>query len=359
MYWVAYSSVLRLPPHISFWLAQMLFLFASQEEIKGGHLSIINLIIIGVTTMSRTALSKQQPASNAHGTKNSGVYKIVTNQILNLLEQGTVPWKQPWSVIPGDGPINVRGTPYRGANYFLLSSLGFERPIYLTYRQALEHGGNVKKGEHGIPVVYWKLIDAKESDESKRIPFLRYYLVFNIAQCENLKLPDRITQLQPPPDFNPIETAESIWSAYPNPPKLRHIGDCALYIPSVDEIWMPARYTFNSQEAFYSTLFHEMGHSTGHGSRLNRDLGIKHGIQSYSREELVAEMTSAFLCARAGISKPVLENQAAYLANWSEALKNDPKMFVTAAGKAQKAADFILGVTAVSKEPETVGELCA
>ena len=312
---------------------------------------------------SATALSEpnQSPATQDNG-KGSNVYKIITQQILNLLEQGTIPWKRPWSITQSDDPVNIRGTPYRGANYFLLSCLGYDRPIFLTYKQSLELGGNVKQGEKGIPVVYWRLIDVKEIDkvtgevEIKRVPFLRYYTVFNIEQCENIKLPAQFSNTnQPPPDFDPIEAAEAIWTGYPNPPVLHHRGNRAYYRLGTDEIVMPPLHSFEKREEYYSTLFHEMGHSTRHNTRLHREFGRSKVQHGYAREELVAEMTSAFLCGRAGISQPVLENQAAYLASWSKNLKDDPKLFVVAAGHAQKAADHILN----AKATEEATEMCA
>jgi len=261
--------------------------------------------------------------------------------------------------------MNVRGTPYRGANYFILGALGYERPIYLTFKQAIELGGNVRRGEKGWPVVYWKMLKAKNSDadqpaegshspddKPKIIPFLRYFTVFNIAQCEGLSLPSRFAEKpQPPPCFDPIEAAEGIRTAYPNPPTFHFSGGRASYSPSRDQITMPPKEAFESGGEYYSTLFHEMGHSTGHKNRLSRDLDYSRGHQDYAREELIAEMCSAFLCAKAGISQPVIENQAAYLDCWSQNLKSDSKLFVTAAGKAQKAADHILGVSA-SNETE-------
>jgi antirestriction protein ArdC len=147
-------------------------------------------------------------------------------------------------------------------------------------------------------------------------------------------------------NFNPILEAERIWTGYPNPPSLHYGGNRAVYKSTTDQILMPPRNTFESPEEFYSVLFHEAGHSTGHKTRLDRDLGMKHGHQAYSKEELVAEMCSAFLCAKAGISQPVIANQVAYIADWSTSLRDDPKLFVTAAGRGQKAADFILGVGA-------------
>jgi len=319
--------------------------------------------------MTTTTLPKHQQ-SQPNGAKGSNVYQIVTDQILKLLEQGTVPWRRPWSQVIGDGPMNVRGTAYRGANYFLLSSLGYERPIYLTFKQARELDGNVRRGEKGWPVVYWKMLEAKADDtdqppddKPKLIPFLRYFTVFNVSQCDGLSLPDRFAEKpQTAPSFDPIEAAEKIWEGYPNPPRLHPHGNRASYSPSLDQITIPPKSAFDGGEEYYSTLFHEMAHSTGHSSRLKRDSGFSRGHQDYAREELVAEMCSAFLCAKAGISQPVIENQAAYLAFWSKALRDDPKLFVTAGGKAQKAADHILGVGASDEaepaESEPIGE-CA
>jgi len=223
---------------------------------------------------------------------NWGVYQIVTDQILKLLEQGNIPWHRPWSQVIGDGPINVRGTPYRGANYFLLSSLGYERPIFLTYRQATELGGNVKRGEKGWPVIYWKMLEAKVEDtdqppyeKPKPIPFLRYFTVFNVSQCEGLSLPSRFAEKpQPAPSFDPIEEAEKIWDGYPNPPRLHLHGNRASYSPSLDQITMPPKSAFDGGEEYFSTLFHEMAHSTGHKTRLSREFGFRRGHPDYARE---------------------------------------------------------------------------
>ena len=209
---------------------------------------------MGISTI---ALSEQKQALKPHGNRDSGVYEIVTKQILALLEKGTIPWRRPWSPITGDEPMNVRGNLYRGANYFLLSALEYDRPIFLTFRQAIELGGNVRRGEKGFPVVYWKPLEARNDDgedqpdgaKPKLVPFLRYYTVFNISQCEGLKLPGKLKQsLQPPPDFDPITAAESIWANYPDPPKLRYFGSRAVYNPVLDEIRMPPKHAFESRE---------------------------------------------------------------------------------------------------------------
>jgi antirestriction protein ArdC len=210
--------------------------------------------------------------------------------------------------------------------------------------------GHVKKGEKGCPVVFWKWLDVEdeETHETKRIPFLRYYSVFNVAQCENIPAPTQETILSPEP--SPIEAAEEIVANMPHRPEIKKGLDRAFYSPLQDFVGMPAAEQFKTGEEFYSVLFHELTHATGHGSRLNRK-GVagtegnwsSFGSNPYAKEELVAEMGSAFLCGEAGILQRTIDNSAAYVASWLKRLKDDSKLVVQAAGAAQKAADFILG----------------
>ena len=289
-------------------------------------------------------------------------YETITQQILAMLDKGVAPWRKTWKGV--GRPVNIKGNRYRGANFMLLAALDFERPIFLTYKQAQEHGGNVRKGEKGIPVVFWKTLQfEKESDggeaegegEKRQVPFMRHYTVFNVSQCDGVKLPAKLEQPTLEAKFDPVEAAERICAGYPNPPKIRTSGERACYNLALDEIAVPPKTAFESAETYYATLFHEMGHSTGHKSRLDRTMsGNKHG-DTYALEELIAEMTATFLCAEAGIEQPVLENAAAYLEYWGKQLKADPKLFVTAAGRAQKAADYILNV----KHNEQTEEVCA
>jgi antirestriction protein ArdC len=231
-----------------------------------------------------------------------------------------------------------------GINSFVLNSLAFDSPYWLTFKQAKDLGGNVKRGEHGTPVIFWKWLD-REKDDGKRetFPMLRYYTVFNAAQCEGLadKLPGT-------PATREILPCESVIASYRDGPGI-HIdgGDRAFYRPSTDSVHMPARESFESPESWYSILFHELTHSTGHEKRLARFEGPDQFLfasTSYSKEELVAEMGAAFLCGETGISQDV-ENSAAYLASWLRALRQskNSRLIVEAAGKAQKAADLILG----------------
>jgi len=199
-------------------------------------------------------------------------------------------------------------------------------------------------------VVFWKELEVeeKETGETKRPPVIRYYRVFNADQCEGVAPPETPDSAAVPPlEFEPIAEAERIVAGYGGP-AIRHGGNVASYRPIVDVVDMPEAERFVSAEAYYATLFHEFGHSTGHSSRLDRGLDTAiapFGSADYSREELVAEMASAFLCGHAGIAPATLENAAAYIDGWLNALRGDQKLVVQTAGKAQRAADLILGVT--------------
>ena len=284
----------------------------------------------------------------------SQAYEAVTARILDMLSQGQIPWRRPWRAIKGSGmqhPRNISGNLYRGANWFLLGMLSYPHPIFLTYRQAQALGGHIRKGERGFPVVFWKLLQITEDTPTeanqvgRMIPFARTYTVFNVSQCEGLALV--LPEAGPGPvTFDPIQGAEALWEGMPQRPELHYGGDRAWYMPGLDLVKLPPREAFGTPEGFYETLFHEAGHATGHATRLNRKelmAGSHFGARDYSLEELVAELCAAFLCAEAGIDQAVLENQTAYLQGWLENLQKDQSAFVTAAARAQKAADFILG----------------
>jgi antirestriction protein ArdC len=285
------------------------------------------------------------------------IYTIVTEKIINLLEQGVVPWRRPWT--SAGLPRNlVSKKPYRGINHFLLSASKYVSPFWLTMRQANELGGHVCKGEESTIVVFWKVedatqgtgdIDNEETDGKTRRRFLlRYYRVFNLEQCE-LPQPvlDKLPKIETH-EHDPIDTAERIIAAMPNPPEIQHAGSKAFYSPIADRITLPPRELFISADEFYASLDHELVHSSGHVKRLGRD-GIceaaPFGSAVYSKEELVAEMGAAFLCAEAGISNAVIENQAAYVAGWLNKLGDNRKLLIHAAAKAQHAVDYILNRT--------------
>ena len=272
----------------------------------------------------------------------SSVYSIVTEQILKQLESGVAPWHRPWTAEIPKNLVSRRA--YRGINVFLLASNGYGSPYWLTYKQATERGGYVRKGEHGTRIVFWK-IGTRETEDAdgdtieRKSILLRYYTVFNVEQCDGIAVPDAV------PVVNPIEECERIVRQMPNPPVMQQDGR-AWYSPSTDTVGTPSRSAFNSAEEFYSTLFHELTHSTGHTKRVGRD-GIEKlntfGSESYSKEELIAEMGAAMLCGVAGIERKTLSNSAAYLKSWIDVLKSDSHMVVSAASQAQKAADYIQG----------------
>jgi antirestriction protein ArdC len=289
------------------------------------------------------------------------VYAVITDRIVKALETGTVPWRMPWRKIK---PASfVTGAAYRGINRFMLELAtqvnGYSSPYWLTFRQALAQGGNVKKGEKGWPCIFFKTLetdDAAEAEDtqdetkggdtpSRGRAIARYFTVFNLDQCEGIVAP-ALPDVAP---FNPIEACESIVTGFESRGPAIHMGgNQACYIPSRDRVEIPLPQQFASPENFYSTLFHELGHGSGHPTRLARfettAAVAAFGSRSYSEEELVAEMTAAFLCAEAGISPPTVDQQAAYIKGWLARLQDDTRAVVTAAGRAQKASDFILGI---------------
>lgn len=275
-------------------------------------------------------------------------YERITERIVALLEQGTVPWHKPWKVTAGL-PRNLRSNkPYRGINVFLLMAMSYESPHWLTFRQAIQLGGNVKKGEKSCPVVFWKQmqIEDTESGEPRKAPLLRLYHVFNVAQCEGLQ---EVPAEMPMPAAKPAE----IVARMPQPPVLKHGMAQAFYAPREDCVGMPERERFDSEAGYYATLFHELIHATGSEKRLNRaSIAERNGFGSnpYCKEELIAELGSAFLCGYADIVDRTIDNSAAYLEGWLQQLQNDRTLIVSAAAQAQKAADFILGRTFAESE---------
>jgi len=283
------------------------------------------------------------------------IYQEVTNRILELLDTGVAPWRHPIKrSTNSDGmpKSHSTGKNYRGINVFLLAMTswahGYESDYWATYNQISKQAANVKKSEKSTLVVFWKQATTKdkESGDEITIPVLRHYNVFNAEQCEGLVAPDQLVIDTPVEPFVPINEAARIVDAYPNPPTLDHGGSSASYLPQLDRVKIAQPDRFETPESYYSTLFHELAHSTGHSSRLARGLDetlAPFGSPDYSKEELIAEMGSAFLCAAAGIGPPTIEQSAAYIEGWRKKLKDDKKLVVQAAGQGQRAADHVLG----------------
>ena len=284
------------------------------------------------------------------------VYEIITDRIVKQLEAGVVPWRKPWGGPEGMPQSLATNKPYRGVNVFLLSAAGYASPYWVTFNHAKRMGCPVKKGEHGWPVVFWKFLDggadevADEGDgKAKGRAILRYFTVFNTSQCAGLDCIGKPAATGR--TFSPIAACESVLAGLPtNRPKIRHGSAGAFYQPTADLVVMPDRERFDNEAGYYSVLFHELTHSTGHASRLNRDgitEKIRFGSSSYSREELIAEMGAAFLCGHCGIdTAPLTENHAAYVASWLGRLRGDSRLVIQAAGAAQKASDWLLGRSA-------------
>lgn len=274
-------------------------------------------------------------------------YAEVSVRITAALEAGTVPWRHPWRTRGHRNAISGRA--YRGINLLLLGLValqqGYTDPRWITYRQAASLGGHVRRGERGTGIVLWKRIERHDDAESEVIDsfaVMRFYTVFNVAQCEGCELSEPADGVE----FDPIQRAEAIVAGYAGGPPVFHDADRAYYAPSRDEVHLPPRTAFRDADGYYATLFHEATHSTGHPTRLNREghqTAAVFGTPVYAREELVAEFGAAFLCHEAGIDASRLGQSAAYIASWLKALQEDRRLAVVAAGLAQRAVDHILG----------------
>src|SRR5699024_1983877 len=261
------------------------------------------------------------------------IYEMITNQIVEKLEQGTIPWKKPFK---NGIPVNWKTQKaYRGINTLLLD--GGE---YATFKQITEAGGKVKKGAKSHIVVFWKLSKFKEENEEtgeeeiKKVPLLRYYRVFKVGeQTEGIEPKNKEVEF----NHDPIERCENIIKGYTNCPDYTYNSGSAYYRPSMDVVNVPPIKDFEQIEEYYSTFFHEITHSTGHKNRLNRKGIIElnaFGSETYSKEELVAELGASMLCGVAGIDNKVIDNSASYIQSWLNALKNDKTLIVHAAQQA-------------------------
>lgn len=271
------------------------------------------------------------------------IYAKVTNRIIAQLDQGIIPWHKPW-IASNQAISHTTGKPYSLLNQLLLGKPG----EYLTFAQCQKEGGKIKKGEKAQMVVFWKLIETEDekNHEKKEVPFLRYFNVFHVDQCEGITA-KHATPIQA--DIEPDDEAERIISSYltTSGMTLQHLeGDRAFYSPACDTVTIPLIKQFSSIAEYYSTAFHELTHSTGHVSRLNRlEKTAYFGSEAYSKEELIAEIGSAALVNHCGLeTASSICNSATYIQSWLKVLRSDKRFIVSASGKAEKAVDLILNV---------------
>jgi antirestriction protein ArdC len=300
------------------------------------------------------------------------VYSRITDKIIADLEQGVRPWLRPWNADHAAGritrPLRHNGIPYKGINVIMLWSASMTRsysaPLWLTFKQAQELGGHVRKGEAGELVVYADRItrtetDAKGEEVERAIPFLKGYTVFNAEQIDGL--PAHYHAKAEPPALTlhqRIDAADRFFTA--TQADIRHGGTRAYYAPGSDHVQMPPFETFRNAESYAATLAHELTHWTKHDRRLARDFGrMRYGDEGYAREELVAELGSAFLCADLGITPDVRPDHADYIASWLTVLKGDKRFIFTAAGHAQRAADYLHGLQPQAADEQAEEERAA
>jgi antirestriction protein ArdC len=284
------------------------------------------------------------------------IYQRITDTIVAQLEQGVRPWIKPWNAEHAAGriarPLRGNGQAYKGINVLALwaSALeqGFSAPIWMTFKQAQELGGHVRKGERGSLVVYASTLPRTEEhpatgeEEERDIPFMKGYTVFNVEQIEGLPAPYQVLAA---PVLDPVQRIERADAFFTRTGlDIRHGGNRAYYAGSADYVQMPPFEAFQDAESYYATLAHESTHATRHASRLDRDFGRKQwGNEGYAMEELVAELGAAFLCADLDIAAKPREDHAAYIASWLEVLKGNKRAVFTAAAHAQRAADYLIG----------------
>lgn len=293
------------------------------------------------------------------------IYQEITNSIVAALEAGTPPWAAQWA--GGGLPLRHNGVAYRGINTLLLMHAaqlrGYAAPRWVTFKQALELGGNVRKGEKSSRVVKAGNIEREGADgETSSVFYMKAYAVFNAEQCEGLPpefdAPMPATPLEQGQRMNECEEFFAGLGA-----TIKEQGAAAFYSPADDAVTMPTFASFNSPAAFYSVLAHECVHWTGHKSRLDRQLGNRFGSSAYAAEELIAEMGAAFICGGFGFHADRRDDHAAYLASWVKVLRADSRAIFTAASAAQKAADYLLalrqGGTPAVVQPVTVAPIAA
>lgn len=264
-------------------------------------------------------------------------YEKIVDRLIRAMENGIIPWRRPWV-----SPMNaISKKPYRGINFLMLATAEYADPRYVTFLQAKELGGSIKQGAKGYPVVKWHFPTEEDRRKNPNArPWAKGFTVFNVEQCENLrKLPELVSV-----EHDSIAEAQSIIDNWAAKPETEIGGFQASYNPMRDQVCMPEIEKFQSAEAYYDTYFHELTHSTGHVSRLNRGLATRLNKEQYGLEELIAEIGGAMLDAEAHIDNTsLIDNNAAYLQSWLRAVKNDPGMIPKAASMAAKAVDLIMG----------------
>ena len=299
----------------------------------------------------------------AESSDRQDIYQKITNLFIEKIESGVNPWNKTWSTV-GLAPQNYfNKTTYQGINLFLLGMTPYDVPFFCTFNQAKAKGGSIRKGAKSLPVVYWKMVESKTetvtrhngTKEPKKNAFIKYYNVFNIRDVEGIDF------VLPEPTINanePIAVCETLVANMPQAPAIRHSDKSgAYYVPMMDFVNMPGIEQFSTSADYYKVLFHELTHSTGHQSRLNRE-GVtnlcRYGSTNYSKEELVAELGASFLSTFTGIANAeLLDNAAAYLKGWLKPLKEDKKFIFWAAKEAQKAVNFIApNLTDLQEVPE-------
>ncbi len=295
---------------------------------------------------------------------NEQIHKIITDKLIEKIKSGKLNWKKGWNPALGMPCNYISKNPYRGFNMLITMFDDYSSNYYVTEKQISDLGGKLKEGEKGnyTPITYWNLkqISIAVKDEEtgevikykrKTIPCLRFFQLYNAEQTEGIEF--KKMELN---DFGTIDYIEKTVENMPEKPQIKNGKGSAYYSPSFDYIGMPEKGTFHSLEKYYSTLFHELIHSTGHTSRLNRATvmgGIFKSHDQYSFEELIAEFGAAFLNANFGIATTASEeNSAAYLQSWAKKLKEDPRLLYKAAGSAQKALDYILSRVKIDNVPQ-------
>lgn len=263
-------------------------------------------------------------------------YRKITNEVIDRLKHGTIPWRRTWkSGLPTNA---VSHRPYRGINIWLLSHRKYQSNLWLTYNQARKMGGHVRSGEHGTQIVFWKITEAvdEETDEVRTIPLLRTYTVFNVEQT-TVEIETETRQ------FNPIAEAQGIIDGYAGKPVIEP-GEPA-YHPTTDTVTMLSLTAFDSPDEYYSTMFHELSHSTGHESRLGRNVSNHFGSDIYAEEEVIAEMSASYLSAMVGtaVFSRIVDNSAAYIKSWVQRFQDNDRLIVSLSSRAQRSADWVLG----------------